>query len=189
VPLAPPTSRGDFGAEYAILGNAGVIAPSSNLWAANALTLTANRAQLARFVVPRAYTVSSIAYYVITAATLDDPVDVGIYTVSGATYVRLASSGATSGKLNGAVGRKSIALTATLAPLTIYYAAIAGGPVGGVAATIGGSFYNFDSNLLFGSVPGTIDGDWKNSTYPLPATISSPGGDIDIGPMLAVVGT
>ena len=81
-------------------------------------------------------TIQSIAFIVATAATVDDPCDVGIYSADAAT--RLVSKGATTGLLNS-TGLKVATVTATpLAANTVYYAVFASGTPGGTVAQIFG---------------------------------------------------
>lgn len=91
------------------------------------------RAWFWRFVCPRTATISKVGFGVVTGATVDDPVDVGIYDSTLATL--LSSSGSRSGLLNSA-GQKVVPLAAPvqLVEEQVYYAALSCGAIGGTAA-------------------------------------------------------
>lgn len=115
-------------------GQAGLYAPASAPFCASAQALcVANRSEYVRFVCPKSQTITKVSFCVYTAATADDPCDVGIF--SGTTL--LGSSGPTTGKLN--VQGQSVVNLAAGVPLIggqVYHAAFAYGPVGGTAATL-----------------------------------------------------
>lgn len=114
----------------------GYIAPNQTGVGTVAYTLTASRTCYVRFVATRTGNTASISYNLSTAAGSDDAVDVGI--INAATLARVASSGATTGKLNGATTRTTVPLVAPLVAGTVYYAAISCGTVGSTAAIITG---------------------------------------------------
>lgn len=162
---------------------AGFYAPDVAWVRDNTLVLTANRAYAARFVPVVTKKITVVAFAVATAATNDDSCDVGIYDAAGN---RLTSSGATAGKLN-ATGVKTIALPYTLKRGTAYYAAFAYGAVGGTAATVATvliSSGNFGIQL-FGATVGTMEVYQKDTSYPLPSSISSPATASQV-PLLAL---
>lgn len=156
-------------------GQSGILAPNDPGVSAGSLTAVTTNAYFSRFVPSRSMTIVNIAFAVTTAASVDDPCDVGIYTVSGANLTRVVSAGATSGKLN-AGGRQSIAITATtLAAGTVYYAGISFGTIGGTAAVVGGANLGGSAqNTLLGTALPSIVGVAKAASHPLPASVVSP---------------
>ena len=164
-------------------GQTGILAPSARGFNAANVALTANRAYVARFVPSRDMTVTLIAFSVEVAAGADDACDVGIYDAS---YNRIVSSGATTGKLNSqGVKTVTIASTALVAGV-VYYAAISTGTQGGSAGQLGGA--NMGSSRLgqlFGAAVGKLEADFQNTAHTLPATLTG-GGGITTVPQLAV---
>jgi hypothetical protein len=128
-------------------------------------------------------TAIKIAFLVVTAATNDDPVDVGIYDSSG---TQICHSGNQTGLLNS-TGVKVITIpTTNLKADTRYYAAIAPGAVGGTAAGILATAFvsgNADSDIM-GTTIGTREYGIQNGSSPLPAgPVTLSGGQV---PILAV---
>lgn len=154
-------------------GQAGLLAPTSGAVGPTAVTLVANQAFVVRFVPSRDMTITKIGFVVSTAASIDDPVDVGIFD---ATLARLVSLGATLGLLNS-LGVKAPAIAATLLRAgTVYYAALSCGAIGGTAAQVLGaqfSIANFAS--IFGASPPQVECALKGASHPLPASIVTPG--------------
>jgi hypothetical protein len=131
-------------------------------------SVVSNRAYLTRFQASR--NIAQIAFAVTTAAGADDPCDVGIYD---SALTRIASSGATTGKLNS-LGMKTIPLAVTLTPGQIYYAAFAASLTGTAPVVVQASYGNSSVvQMLGGTAPNTL-GHIKDTSYPLPATITSP---------------
>jgi hypothetical protein len=159
------------------LGFSGLMAPSNLGWNFNSLAAVANRAYVMRFVPSRAMTIAVLAFCLSVAASQDDPCDVGIYD---ANWSRLVSAGATTGKLNSlATSIKAIAITSTaLAANTVYYAALAFGPIGGTAASIIGASFGGNGQLagIFGSARPNLWADFQANAYPLPASFTGSGG-------------
>lgn len=155
-------------------GLPGVITPQFN-GGQQLAVVTANRAYLNRvYLTEQDLTISAIAFSVGSAATADDAVDVGIYDAAG---VRLISSGATLGKLNGATGWVSVPLAYTLKARTVYYIAMSVGTIGGTAASLAltlhtGSNTNFSQP--FGALYPNVVAGIKATSHPLPASIASP---------------
>lgn len=151
-------------------GQAGLYAPAGNfpIVGPALVTLTANRAYAARICPSRRMLVTSIAFAVGTQSGTDDPCDVGIYSADLGT--KLISAGATSGKLNS-TGAKSVAITTTeLLPRTVYYVAFA---ANSTAALLGISFQAGSACELFGSSAPQLEALIKNTSYPLPSSLSS----------------
>lgn len=153
-------------------GQAGVYAPMTfgNV-GQTTLALTANRAFLGRFTVSRTMTVTKVAFILITAAGADDEVDVAIYS---SALARLGSAGATTGKLTGAAGVRTVDLSAslTLAPGT-YYAGFSSGTQGGSAAAVLSNAYgNGNAPDIFGSTAGLRESAYANTSHPLPNPIA-----------------
>lgn len=151
------------------VGQPGMYGVSAPGWFWQTLTAVASRGYIARFVPSRDMTIANIAIAVSTAASVDDPVDVGIYDAS---LNRLGSSGATLGKLNSP-NTKSIALTApvSLKAGSVYYAALSFGTVGGTAAVIsGGSFGAPQFTKMFGTAVPAVEIDVKAAMHPLPTS-------------------
>jgi hypothetical protein len=132
-------------------------------------SLTSNRAYLTRFQASRS--IAQIAFVVSTAAGADDPCDVGIYD---STLTRIVSSGATTGKLNS-VGVKTIPLVVTLTPGQIYYAGFAASLTGTAPVVVQASYGNTSVTQLWGGAAPNTLAHFKDTSYPLPATIASPG--------------
>lgn len=109
-------------------GNPYGLAPSS------AFAITDKFLYVSRIVPVRAMTISTGVVLVTVVAGQDDACDVGLYSATG---TRLASSGATSGKLNG-LGKRVFTLSAsvTLQPRTVYYSAFVAAKGAGAAATV-----------------------------------------------------
>jgi len=129
----------------------GVYGSYGNLPPSTATSTALNRLYVARFTVPRTLTILSGCFGVSTPAGADDSCQIGIYDASCATV--LASSAVTAGKLNGAAGRKILALTApiVLSPGVVYYSAFISG-LAGTAASISGVSTNAGAyGNLFGA--------------------------------------
>lgn len=170
-------------------GFPGVMAPTAPDTLKGSLTLTANQAQVARFVPQRNMTINTLSFAVTTAAGSDDAVDVGIYgpNSSAGVLTRLVSKGATTGLLNS-TGVKTVSITATkLVAGTVYYVALSCGTIGTTAATIASNGMNSTIvNALMGSgVPLMIVGS-KATSHPLPSTISGPSNATQ-GPNMGVL--
>jgi hypothetical protein len=166
-------------------GQPGLIAPGYSVLGFNAVqALTAGRATVARFVPSRPMTINLIAFVVTTAAGADDACDVGIYDAS---YSRIVSAGATTGKLNS-TGVKTITISpTTLVAGTVYYAAFSVvTPFGGTAASLvmtttsSGSMFD-----LFGTTAGLREVTFQSAAHPLAATFTS-GGNVSAVPILAL---
>lgn len=166
-------------------GQAGIVAPTAPGWFANAAAVVAARGYLARVVPSRDIVVTKIGFVVTVAASVDDPVDVGIYDSTLTTL--LVSSGATLGKLN-AVGNSLVTVaTTTLRAGTPYYAALSVGTVGGTAATIGLAGWGSTLNSrLFGATAGLTEADAKATVHPLPAAWGGISGVTPNGAMLVL---
>jgi hypothetical protein len=163
----------------------GVIAPDSLAATGVSITigLSSNRAYLARFVPSRLMTITLLAFVVDAASATDDPIDVGIYDRN---YQRLASAGATTGKVNS-TGLKTLALTAavTLSPGVPYYAAFSIGTAGAALRLAMRSLTNTNVSDMFGSSAGRREVTFMDTAHPLPTTIVS-GGNLSNCPLLAV---
>jgi len=130
-------------------------------------------------------TITKMGFVVNVSASVDDPVDVGIYDGAGN---RLASSGSVSGRLN-ALGAKIIPLTApvTLSAGQVIYACMAFGTVGGTAA----QFYAMNTSVvmpqLFGTAIPQLEGMQLGGNFPLPAVFSGSPASYTAGPVMAVM--
>lgn len=141
--------------------------------------LVANRALFARLRPERDWLAKSIAFGVTVAATADDAVDVGIFSVVNRVLVRLGSLGATTGRLN-TTGVKEITLPTpiTLQAGRVYYIGLSVGAVGGTAATLAAyaftsGFYNGYLGISGGvTQPGLFEAGFKDAAHPLPATVA-----------------
>jgi hypothetical protein len=152
-------------------GQAGVLTPTSVGWLGAGNGVAANVAYGSRFVTSKAMSVVSIAFGVSTAATADDACDVAIYD---STLTRLASAGATTGRLN-TTGVKTVSLSVSLSAATVYYAAFSSGTQGGTAATVrGANFADTTVTQLFGATAPNMEAWLKTASHPLPSTIVSP---------------
>lgn len=152
-------------------GQAGFVTPTGPMWTLGNRTLSAGTVYAGRFVAPRRLAVVSVAFAVVTAASADDPVQVGIYDASRNL---IASSAATSGLLNS-TGAKAVNLSAsvTLEPGRVYYSAILTSTTGGTAAVVQGANLNvIGVSMLFGSAAPQIEAMFMASQSSLPATIS-----------------
>jgi hypothetical protein len=146
--------------------------------------LIANRGYVVRFVAPRSMPISKIAFYVATAATADDPCDVGIYSGAAA---RLGSSGSQSGLLNS-LGLKTVTLLALVNLIAgqTYYAAFACGPVGGTVVALTVTVISPNLGNAFGALAPNIEQSFNNAAFPLPATFATTGA-ITSCPALALI--
>jgi hypothetical protein len=139
---------------------------------------SANQARVVRFVCPRSMTITKMAFFVNTAASVDDSCDVGIYDAAGATINRLGSSGSVSGQLT-TTGQKTITLTAgvALSQNQVYYAAFAYGAVGGTGAYFQVSPLNTNLILftMFGTGSPQLEAGTVNSSFPLPTALVPTG--------------
>jgi hypothetical protein len=169
-------------------GQAGFWAPSLGLYA-NQLTGSfggANQARMVRVVCPLSQTISKLGFAVVTAATADDPCDLGIYDVAGNL---LRASGSTLGKLNS-TGGKTVPLTAPIALVAgqVYYAAMAYGTIGGTIAQIQvTSPPASGATTMFGITLGLSE-QWllSSGAFPLPNPIVG-GGAVVNCPILALM--
>ncbi len=166
-------------------GHAGVLAPTTKGWSNGGHTLGANLCYIARLVSSKARTITGLKFVVSTAAGSDDACDVAILDATGA---RLASSGATTGKLNS-TGIKTVTLSASqrIEADTVYYAALSCGAIGSTAATVrGASFGSTDIVAIFGTGLGSLEAGNKSSSHPIPSSIASPSQASSV-PILALV--
>lgn len=162
-------------------GLPGLIAPSMLHASITANALTASRAHGLRVCPSRNMTIALIAFYVSTAAGADDACDVGIYSAS---YAKIVSSGATTGKLNG-TGIQTISITpTTLVAGTVYYIAHSVGTFGGTAAQL---LSTNIANAVWADIFGTTAGKrlmgLQNTAHPLPDPFVPTQG-VSIAPML-----
>lgn len=159
----PPASFVQYDKDEA---QAGIIAwPQGS--AGTSYTCVANVGRIARVVPSRAMTITNVGFVVTTAAGADDACDVAIYSAS---LARLASAGATAGKLNS-TGAKTVTLTAsvTLQPGVVYYAGFSNGALGGTAAVLGAVGYSAGTTSnIFGSSAPQVQFATMNSAHPLP---------------------
>jgi hypothetical protein len=164
-------------------GLPGIFAPHGT-WPGTTIGSTANRAYFMRFVPTKNMTMKQLAFAVTTAASADDPCDVGIYD---AELKRLVSAGATTGKLNSK-GVKTVEFAETkLTAGNVYYAAFSFGAVGGTAAQIGGVLNNegLYSDLM-GTAVGTRIMAAKDAAHPLPAGPVAPNAASVPAPFVSV---
>jgi hypothetical protein len=147
-------------------GLPGIIAPPGNMAPTAAVALTASRAYWARFMPSEDITISSASFLVTVAAGADDACDIGIYDSTLAT--RIASAGATTGKLNS-VGIRSVSVSASLTAGTVYYAAFSVGTFGSTGATLRGTATTADAwaQLFSNTPPGVLWGH-AAASHPLP---------------------
>lgn len=141
-----------------------------------ASAVAANFARGVRFVAPKSMTITKVGICLTVAATVDDPVDVGIYqwAGSGQAINRLGSTGALNGILNAAPGNKILNLLAPVALVggQVYYAAAGCGTVGGTAAQLAGVASS--CGTLFGSSVPLMEMITMGG-FPLPASYPTPG--------------
>lgn len=168
-------------------GRLGVLAPDETQLSHTTLTLTANQAYLNRFYLVDPLAVVSIAFVITTAAGSNDSCDVGIYDSAGN---RLASAGATAGKLNtGSNVVSSVALSVNLPGNSVYFAALSCGAVGSTAAILLGSNNGSTAySSLWGATDTNMIAGYKSAAHPLPSTVTSKGTQ-QFPPLLAVRGT
>ena len=151
--------------------------------------LVPNRAMLMRFPCPRSMSISKIAFFIVAAATADDPCDVGIYDSAANPVNRLGSSGSVLGQLNS-TGMKQVSLTAPVALVQgqIYYAAFAVGAIGGTGAIYQGTQTDITGGgrvVMFGTVPPYLEHGYNATGHPLPATLAI--GAIGNAPIMALL--
>lgn len=155
-------------------GQAGILAPTSIGWAGSTATaLTASQATFVRFVPSRIMNIVGAQFHTSTAAGADDACDVGIYNSDMSS--RLASAGATTGKLNG-TGVKSVTFTAPVAldAGTVYYAAFSSGTQGGTAGNVLRAAWSGSLAQLFAATTPQSEAFLKATSHPLPTSISTP---------------
>lgn len=153
----------------------GLWVPAGAPWGGSAPSaLVANRVSLCRFACPRSMTITKIAFFVITAAGVDDPCDVGIYD-SATSPNRLGSSGSVAGRLN-ATGQKIVPLNAPVALVKdqVYYAAFGVGAIGGSAAALQQTTSNSAICGFFGTTPPNVEIGLA-SGFPLPPAVTVTG--------------
>lgn len=134
--------------------------------------LTALTAYEVRYVPKMPRLVTGIRYLVTTAASTDQPIDVGVYAANGTT--RLASSGAVSGKLN-ALGWQTVTFTTPLQldPGVTYFINMSGGtpPSAGTVATVYGLANAGSSTAAHqanGTAPPGVEYTSAVTSHPLP---------------------
>lgn len=118
-------------------GQPGLYVPSTGPFSARAFTtLVASRCWLGRFVPPKSLSVSKASFYVSTAASADDQIDIGILN-SGLTTL-LGSSGPVSGKLNVSPAAPVVNFQAPIALIAgqVYFLAFSTSTFGGTAAAV-----------------------------------------------------
>lgn len=166
-------------------GQAGIMAPggaAASVYVPGNLTLSANRAYLGRFVPSRDMTITLVAFNCQTASSTDDACDVGIYS---AAFARLASAGATLGKLNPAAGNRTVSLAASLLAGVVYYAAFSVGAIGGTVPILRGTNTNSNMTDLFGTAAGVREQLIMDAAHPLPTTFV-PAGPASSVPIMAI---
>lgn len=135
------------------------------------VALVASTGYFSKFVLADDLDITLMAFVVSVAAGSDDSCDAGIFDAS---LNRLASAGATTGKLNG-TGVKTLPVVASLRRRTVYYAGFSVGAIGGTAAQVMHAAWASASTLsLFGTAVGVGEGFQKAGSHPLPASITSP---------------
>lgn len=163
-------------------GQLGIVAPTARGWLGGNATLIANEGSIVRFIPSRDYAMTLFAFIVITAASADDACCLAIYD---SAMNRLATTGATTGKLNSA-GVKTIALNYTLLAGKVYYAFFSCGAVGGTAAIVQGANFNSSSaGILFGAGNGVFECAMMTAAHPAPATFV-PATPINLRPVIAL---
>ncbi len=152
-------------------------------------TLTASRAYFLRCRPQRDYTITTVAFLVSAFASADDQCSIGQFTVNGADLTHVASVGATSGKLNTAVGRKTFTgLSWTFTAGTVYWVGFSVGTFGGTGANLlmanGVANGAFD---LFGTSPTLSTGLFKASAHPVTGNVTAPSSNAAQVPILALI--
>lgn len=159
-------------------------APNPGIYATLALTLTAQRGYLMRWVPKRDRNVLGIAFAVTTGSATDDEVAVSLMDSQGN---RLGGSGAVLGKLNGAAGRRFVAFTAPV-PVSagvVYFAALSCGASAAPGAIVGAAPFSVGMLQLYGTALPDIGGDAKANMHPLSAAWGAPGA---LSSQIALVG-
>jgi hypothetical protein len=155
-----------------------LITPQMHIMAADAaFTPSANAGYTSRFVVSDLCDLVDIAFKVSVAASVDDPIDIGIYQLNaaGTALTRMVTKGPTTGLINSP-GIKSTPLTGiTFSPEQVYYVAMVFAITGTNptlrAPTMGGSSDYAD---LAGSALGVREfGNFNAASNALPATITT----------------
>lgn len=182
-PLPDPWRSGDWQSAAANYdkddGLPGVVAPTGFLSGSQATgSLTSGRAYFVRFRPSRPLNITLVAFAVVSAASVDDPCDVGVYDSAG---TRLVSSGSVSGRLNS-TGIKTVPLTITLLPQA-YYAGFAVGTIGGTAAQLAVTGAASTTQLFGGGVGVALT--HFVAAFPLPASFVA-SGPIAACPILAL---
>jgi hypothetical protein len=150
-------------------GLPGILTPNGPQWTTTTLVVVAGRGYFGRFVLYEPKVITAMLFTVTSAATSDDPVEVGIANSAG---VQVATSGAVTGKLNSIVAPlKSVPVSTTLAP-GVYYSSFLCPTVGGTGATVVGcSFQRVEVLPMFGSTLPNALGCQQAGLAALPGTI------------------
>lgn len=185
VPVDPwsPAAQGGPGVDH---GQAGFYAPALGPYSNQVTVGNVGRAYYIRVVCPCSMTISKIGFAVTAAASVDDPVDVGIFNLDGS--VLLGSSGAKNGVINS-TGAKQVPL---LVPVPVvkgvaYYASLSVGGTGASGWNITGAFVvQGGLGTLFGSTLGVVEVACHTPLFPLSAPLV---GAVPVGgaPILALM--
>lgn len=144
----------------------------SSLVNANAQGLVAQQAQSCRIIPRWTMRVVKIAFIVITASSVDDACDVGIYDKN---FRRLTSSGSQSGLLNS-LGTKVVSVPPALLPFgSAYFVSFSVGAIGGTAAVVRGAQFSLAAQaqgFLDATVPEAMV---SAASFPLPDPITNGG--------------
>jgi hypothetical protein len=163
-----------FGRRVLLPGLVGPMLPLGFPQTQLAVAVTANRAYFARIVPSTTIAITSIIFLVSVAAGSNDACDVGVYDAS---WSRLRSAGATSGKLNSQ-GVQSVAITSlTLTVGTVYYLALSTGTQGSTAASIIGLTSGATAAKgmsMFGTTAPNLLGAFLDTAHPLPNPATTP---------------
>lgn len=129
-------------------------------------TTVANQGRIVRVATSRSMVITKLGFAVVTAAGADDACTVAVYS---SALVRLGTSAATTGKLNG-TGVKTVDLTAALTiPPGVYYAGFSNGALGGTAGILQGTGYAAGfSSEIFGTSAGQYEFGTMAAAHPLP---------------------
>ncbi len=170
-----------FGGPGTTNGQAGILVPTARGWVGAGDSWAANRVRLTRFCPAINFTVTSVVFRETTGGTGN--VDFGIY--DSTLTSKLKSSGSTSGK-KGANTTQTVSLSSTLALTagTVYYLAAVSDTSDG-ACTVA-SFTGIIEQL-FGASEGLMESGYKDSTFPLAASLASPTANGGLGLVAALI--
>lgn len=163
-------------------GQAGIIAPQTPGCFRTLVGLVSSRASIGRFVPSRNMTITTAAFTVTTFSAADDACCIGVFNAGLTTL--LATTGSTTGKLNTAIGVKTIPLAVSLTAGVTYHVGFSVGVLGGAPVVEGLTLGTSLSGELFGTGATVRENGFQASAHPLTAPFTP--GVISAVPLVAL---